>query len=125
MQTKTIILLCLVFISFPKSSFSNPLNDWLRIGENHMRKWDFNQAVFYFTKAIEENPTSAHAYLLRSKAYLNLDEYQKSKDDYLAALNLDPEFFENYIRYQKTKANINPGISDPQPSKPPLNKYSP
>ena len=101
---KNVLLLVIVF--FPiTNGFSSPQNDWIRTGEAYMTQWDFNQAIFFFSKAIEENPNLAEAYLHRSKAFLMINKYQEAMNDHQKALVIDPKFVKNFMSRKRVEKN--------------------
>ena len=99
------VLLSVLFFFPSFSGYSSATNDWIRTGESYMTQWDFNQAIFFFSKAIEEDPNSTEAYLHRSKAYLMINKYQEARNDYQKALTIDPEFVKNFMDYKRMKKN--------------------
>lgn len=62
---------------------------------------DYTKAVFYYTKALEEDPSNTKALLQRGKAYLFLDLYHKAIDDYQQAVKLDPRLIKSIKEMSK------------------------
>ena len=93
---------------------STPPNDWIRTGESYMTQWDFNQAIFFFSKAIEENPNSIEAYLHRSRAYLMINRYHEARKDYQKALTIDPKFVKSFMGDKRVKKNNSRYFSTPE-----------
>ena len=101
---KNVLLLTILsLLTFPGNSA--PLNDWVRTGESYMTQWDFNQAIFFFSRAIEENPNSIEAYLRRSKAYLMVKKYQEAMNDYQKALVIDPKSVKRFMVNKRLEKN--------------------
>ena len=106
----------LLFLWIPLSvsyGYHRPENDLVRVGKSFMTRYDFAQAVFFFTRAIEENPNLAEAYVYRAHAYLVLNKYQEAVDDYQVALELDPAFVEKFV--DSKKESIHTGSYLPSP----------
>ncbi|TRX58236.1 tetratricopeptide repeat protein [Fulvivirga sp. M361] len=88
-----------VFLLFSLScSFMASGNDFVRHGEALMSQRDFQQAIFFFTRAIEEEPLSPKAYMHRARAFMVADKYQEAVNDYKRALELDPEFVKIFLK---------------------------
>ncbi len=112
---KNVLLLIVISFSVSKG-FSNPSNDWIRTGEAYAAQWDFNQAIFFFSKAIEENPNLAAAYLHRSRAYLMINKYQEARNDLQRALVIDPEFVKNFMDRKRVEKNNSRYFATPPPN---------
>ncbi|MBU1626396.1 tetratricopeptide repeat protein [bacterium] len=71
------------------------------------RAWD--EAISYFTKAIEQNTSFADAYFQRSVAYYWKDNMDKSIYDCKKSIGLNPEHIEAYYSlgrlYEKAGRN--------------------
>jgi len=61
----------------------------------------FHQAIDYFSRTIEINPTYMQAYRVRSMGYDALGELDQAEIDILKALDLSPDVDENLLRYAK------------------------
>ncbi|MDN5212565.1 tetratricopeptide repeat protein [Fulvivirgaceae bacterium BMA12] len=112
---KNVLLLIIIIFSVPKG-FSNPPNDWIRTGEAYAAQWDFNQAIFFFSKAIEEDPNLVPAYLHRYRAYLMINKYQEARNDLQMALVIDPEFVKNFMDRKRVEKNDSRHYAIPPPN---------
>jgi len=52
---------------------------------------NYEEAISYFSKAININPTYDQAFCNRGVAYYYLEEWQKAREDYLQCLKLNPD----------------------------------
>jgi tetratricopeptide (TPR) repeat protein len=58
---------------------------------------NYEEAVRYYSKAIEINPSYDQAWCNRALAYEYLDDYDKAREDYLQCLKINPNY-ENAIK---------------------------
>ena len=68
------------------------------LGVSLYYKNDCQQAVFYYTKALEVNPQDAQTYFNRSACYSNLGNKQQALTDALTAQRLGMAVDENYLQ---------------------------
>lgn len=80
------------------TAFSNDGNKWIKAGHEQLMKRDFDQAIIFFNRSIEDYPHQVEAYLKRAKVYMILNKYQEAHDDYQRALLIDPD----YVRDRKS-----------------------
>lgn len=57
---------------------------------------DYENAIFYYTQAINLDNNNFEAYSNRGFAYYNLNEYDKAISDYNEALKIKPDDFLTY-----------------------------
>ena len=97
------ILLPIAFslLILPGYSKATPSNDWVHIGKALMFQGGINEAIFYFSKAIEENPRLVKAYLQRGRAYLMIDKYHEAMADYQKAYAINPEYVAKHFNWSK------------------------
>ncbi len=88
-----LLLFCFSFITL--SSKANGENEWIRAGHEKLMQRDFEKAIFFFSRSIEEYPNQVEAYLKRARAYLIINKYQEAHEDYQKALSIDPDFIQN------------------------------
>lgn len=62
-----------------------------------LRDKDPKKAIFYYTKAIEIEPTNSAYYINRGIAYANLHQYKKALNDYNQAVDISPDFSLQYV----------------------------
>ena len=62
---------------------------YFKQGEDYYSKRDFNQALDYYTKAVNENQKYSLAYRNRARAYLKLQKYEDALNDLNVALTLN------------------------------------
>ncbi len=103
MPNLMITLLLIIAVDHYAMSASPTFNDWIVTGETSMRQRDFDQAIFFFSRAIEEDPQNVIALLLRSKAYMNTDRYHEATQDYRTAVAIDQEQVKSYLKRKKNK----------------------
>jgi tetratricopeptide (TPR) repeat protein len=63
---------------------------YIRMAYGCSRKSDWEQAILYYTKAIELSPKNAVAYYNRGDAYFQLKQYDKAIDDFTSAISIPP-----------------------------------
>jgi tetratricopeptide (TPR) repeat protein len=73
------------------------LNEFLQMGVKNIVLSNYQQAIQYFTQAIELNSNFAAAYSNRCLAYLQLEEYHNAIADCTYALNFVPDNTEAYL----------------------------
>jgi len=66
-------------------------------GVEHALNLQFEQAVLYFTKAIEQNSTYAHAYANRGFCYARMNLKDQAMPDYIKAIEIDSKNITAYI----------------------------
>lgn len=69
-------------------AFSNPHE---RVADAYYSQRNFPEAVFYYTRAIAENPDDAILYYKRARTYLFSNQYEAYNRDIQKALELDPQ----------------------------------
>jgi tetratricopeptide (TPR) repeat protein len=73
----------------PVRSFM-PTDNLIKEGNNYFGKGDYDDAISYYTSAIEREPNYALAYNNRGRAYANKGDYANARADLEKALQLDP-----------------------------------
>ncbi len=97
-------------------------------GVQAYRLMDYDQAVYYFQRAINHDPEFIEAYILKAEVYYSDEQYEHSAAAYEQAIRVDSLFFPSkhfYLgsallktgQYQKARNRLNiflelPGISD-------------
>ena len=56
----------------------------------------YEEAISHLDKAIEQDPASKNAYLLRGTCYDYIGQYEQAIEDYTRAIEIDPEFVGAY-----------------------------
>ncbi|MEM6358475.1 MAG: tetratricopeptide repeat protein [Bacteroidota bacterium] len=87
-----LILLSIILICLPTFLQANANNEWIKAGDTQMLQRNYNQAIFFFDRAIEEYPNDAEGYLKRAKALMLLHKYYEARIDYKKALELDSNY---------------------------------
>ena len=95
MNNYKLILLLFFFGFITVSSNANGEDEWIRAGHEKLMQRDFEKAIFFFSRSIEEYPNQVEAYLKRAKAYLIINKYQEAHEDYQKALSIDPNFIKD------------------------------
>jgi tetratricopeptide (TPR) repeat protein len=67
-----------------------------KIGVQHNKKGEFNEAIGYYTKAIALKPDVAPLYFVRGRAYVQAKNYDNAISDLTAAIKLKPDYAEAY-----------------------------
>jgi len=57
----------------------------------------FNKAVDLLNKEIQEKPDSAAAYFYRGIMYEKLNKYDTALEDFITAVELDPDYYDAYV----------------------------
>ncbi|MEM8568848.1 MAG: tetratricopeptide repeat protein [Bacteroidota bacterium] len=96
---KLIILFIILGYSTVKASSTN---EWVRAGHAKLLQQDYDQAVFYFTRSIEEYPNEVEGYLKRAKVFMLQHKYQQARSDYLKALEINPTYIKNTVILPET-----------------------
>ena len=73
----------------PQGSKMDP-NTLLNLGIQHFNEDDFEGALGYFDKAVQENPDMADVYYYRGLTNLNLSHNEQAKADFAKLLEIDP-----------------------------------
>ena len=72
--------------------------------DSEMRIRNVEMAVYYYSLAIEDDPSKARLYLKRARAYIMTNKDYEAMNDYDRALNLDPEFVREFLKLQRQGA---------------------
>jgi tetratricopeptide (TPR) repeat protein len=64
---------------------------YFQMGLTHIRKGDYDQAIYYFNKSIEMDPKNPWAYSNRGAAYAAEGQYDRAISNYTNALEIDPQ----------------------------------
>lgn len=100
--------LFLIFVfAYPGYSGSTG-EDFIRTGESFILRMDYDQAIYYFSRAIEDDPSSVEALLHRAKAYILKDRYEAAMDDYRRALERDPIYVMEWFKKGSRAMDISP-----------------
>ncbi|MBN1882284.1 MAG: tetratricopeptide repeat protein [Deltaproteobacteria bacterium] len=85
------------------------------IGRSFAEGGAYEEAVNFFTSAIEENPGNIEAYYNRGSAYMELERYEEAIDDFDMVIKLDRERVDAYtargIAY-KNMGRYNEAVED-------------
>jgi tetratricopeptide (TPR) repeat protein len=102
MHINNILLLFLLIplLTYPVYS-GNTGEDFIRTGESFLNRLDIDQAIYCFSRAIEDDPNSVEAFLHRGKAYILKDRYEAAMDDYRKAMDLDPKYVMEWFRKKR------------------------
>lgn len=73
-----------------------------QLGFTHIQKKDFNQAILYFNKAIELDPTNPMFYINRGAAYAAKGRNDQAVSDWTKALEIDPKHRSAYYNRGRT-----------------------
>ena len=93
----------ILFILFCLSGVHAYSNDWIKDGHRSIAQQDFEMAIFYFSKAVEDDPNNIAAYLKRAEVYLLKGQFVKAADDRQKAYELDPDFVSRYYQLRRDK----------------------
>jgi tetratricopeptide (TPR) repeat protein len=99
-RTKAVIFIVLMLVVGTLSRFypkqRDKSVDYYNRGSIHLRKNEYDQAIFGYTKAIEIAPKMAKAYYNRGNAYIAQGQYDKAIFDYTKAIEINPGLTEAY-----------------------------
>jgi len=91
MRYKIILVLFFLMISTCSNGYSESGSTLFDNGIAEFQKGRYQDAVFWFTKLIEQEPFNAKAYKNRGVARLSLQKYDMAIEDLNSALNPDPQ----------------------------------
>lgn len=94
--TKTLIILIFLATFFAACSQTNSDNTNYNLGIYQLRQGDYEKAIEFLSKAIEENPKDTDAYYNRGVARQNIKLDSLSIFDYDKVVELRPTDFEAY-----------------------------
>lgn len=83
---KLITILTLLPLLGTMMIFAQSSKQYMKAGEEFLRKGNFNDAIEQFSKAIELDPDYEKAYIQRAITYLQLDDFQKASIDFDRAI---------------------------------------
>lgn len=69
----------------------------LSVGSYHYRKQDYENAAFYFDKAVQSHEDNAQAHFLKARAAHKVGKKDEAMKGYNRAISLDPELGEAYL----------------------------
>jgi tetratricopeptide (TPR) repeat protein len=78
----------------------------LQRGNQYWRRGEHQQALAFFTKAIQQDPHFVKAHVKRGQAHHCLGDYQHAIDDFTAALRIDSASQEAYFRRGEAHAKL-------------------
>ncbi|WP_341525864.1 tetratricopeptide repeat protein [Nostoc sp. UHCC 0302] len=87
--------------------------DYYKQGHAAYKIRDYEQAIEYFGKAIEKNPTYAKAHVNLGNARYNLKDYEGALNDYSEALRLNPSEVKAYVNRGNARNMLAEYSSDP------------
>jgi len=76
--------------------------DYKTAGNTELQKGNFELAIEYFSKGIQNEPQNHVLYSNRSAAYLTIGKLEKSLEDANKCINIDPNFSKGYLRKANT-----------------------
>jgi len=76
------------------------------LGNNYFKKYDWENAIKCYTKAIEIDPSYIIAYSNRSQAAINNCDYENAVQDGKKCIELDPQFLKGYHRTCNSLYNL-------------------
>jgi tetratricopeptide (TPR) repeat protein len=79
-------------LSLIKTEDKFTFDDWLYKGLAEYNNKDYNDAIISFTEALENNPRSVNAYVMRGNSYRSLDRDVDAIEDYNNAIKISNEF---------------------------------
>ena len=81
----------IAFIVMLSSLIALNNNDPVTMGDQHLSRNELNEAIFYYSQAIEEKPSAAILYFKRARAYLYANRYEEYYHDIQKVIQLDPD----------------------------------
>lgn len=110
-QTKNILLCCLIFIC----SGCGAESLYVKRAHTLFDEGSYSNSIFFYSKAIDENPFIADYYYFRGLAWLMKKEYDFAMSDFSKTIDLDDKYVEAYINrgsIWKEKKNFENALSD-------------
>ncbi len=83
---RLIIILTLLPLFGTTLVFAQSSKQYMKAGDEFLRKMSFDDAIEQFTKAIELDPDDDKAYIQRALAYIQLNDFEKASLDFDRAL---------------------------------------
>ena len=83
---RLITILILLPLLGTMTIFAQSSKQYMKAGEEFVRKMNFDDAIEQFTKAIELDPDDDKAYIQRAMAYIQLNDYEKASVDFDRAI---------------------------------------
>lgn len=86
--------------NYLKESLKHDRSDFrtfYNLGQVMVQRSKFRESVFYYTKAIDLNPTEGILYQSRAISYEDIGEFDKAIEDYTKAIDLQPENCQAYF----------------------------
>ena len=114
-----LVLINLFIVGCPKpqqqQSKMEDVQNYNKLGISYGKKGQYDQAIFYFNKALEINPKIAVVYYNRGLAYDNKSQYDQAISDYTKAIELNQRYADAYynsgLAYDN-KSQYDQAISD-------------
>ena len=75
-------------------------------GNKCLKNGKINDAIIYYTKGIEADPTNALLYSNRAMANLKLEKYDLVVEDCSESIKLDESYFKSYLRRASAYSNL-------------------
>ena len=72
------------------SSAAGPQTNYLAQGLENLKKADVTAAIRDFDSAIKQNPGDPQAYIILGQTYMNMQQYSRAIDTFVAATRLAP-----------------------------------
>ncbi|OGI27153.1 MAG: hypothetical protein A2287_08135 [Candidatus Melainabacteria bacterium RIFOXYA12_FULL_32_12] len=102
MNTKKIFILSLILISF--ALFLSPVlsqntNDYRALyskANSRLVSGNFNEAIYFYNLAIQQNPKSLDAHLGLGIAYKESGRYQEAYEATMKVIELNPSYYQAY-----------------------------
>ncbi len=83
---RLIIILTLLPLFGTMLVFAQSSKQYMKAGDEFLRKMSFDDAIEQFTKAIELDPNDDKAYIQRALAYVQLKDFENASLDFDRAL---------------------------------------
>ena len=91
-----LLILAAIFMISGNAFCQESEKEFLDKGTECAAAGSYNEAIPFFTKAIEINPNSAKAYYERGSAYYNKAKYDPAISDFDKAIEIDPKYADAY-----------------------------
>jgi len=97
----------IILVPIPAPSLTElPLPEVFEIGMNKFNSEEYEEAIDCFSILIENDPLDSSLYILRGKAFHNLENFERAKKDYLTAIKISSVYDEAYYYLALTELRL-------------------
>ncbi len=94
------VLIPFLIISIPITSLALRGRDFIKMGDEQMKKGNYRKALYFYKRAVEVEK-KGYFYSKLGRAYEKLKQYDKAEDTYLKMIKLEPDKMWGYYNLAK------------------------